>query len=49
MLYHIIEDISEDCESNIDCGGHGSCKTENGTPKCVCDSGLIGDDCSIGI
>ena len=50
-LYDIILDISyyiiEDCD--LDCGEHGSCKIESGTPKCVCDSGWIGDDCSIGI
>ena len=49
ILYYITEDIRKDCESYLDCGEHGSCKTESGTPKCVCDSGWIGDDCSIGI
>ena len=49
LYYVIIYYIIEDCESYIDCGDHGSCIMESGTPKCVCDSGWIGDDCSIGI
>ena len=48
-LYDIILDISYYIIEECDCGEHGNCNTENGTPKCVCDSGWIGDDCSIGI
>ena len=49
ILYYVIEYVKEDCESYKDCGEHGSCKMENERPKCVCDSGWIGDECSIGI
>lgn len=41
-----VEKVKKPCPGTPMCSGHGSCREEDGSAHCVCDSGFTDRDCS---